>query len=496
MNLINLHSINFYNFIRMIIKIYSYLFLLLWITTTGIKAQTSGDNYNGKKLEVKARGYSFSGKMDNRILFMSWINNRIEIIVFDTLLKKESGKTIILNKQLAHTVMDIVCTEKNFTIVDYTETNNIGYLKLLKYDNKIRLIDSANIPLAPKYYLPGNVAFTLSENKKMLLFTEKNKNDFVDLCAIDLSMLTKKWSGRYTYKSVLYNKNSEQFSISNFADAFIFLEQQPDDQKSHRLSVLHYDTLGSAHEMNLPCDNLYPVHTCLSVDNFNQKLCVAGIYGKKNLNSAEGTFNCTIPVSTNIVSDIEKNIFDTDFVSQFTGKISTKKELSIDLRVQQIIHQRDGGMLLIVEEVNEYRFTLGNPNIISSARNNVQLVKKYNYNNIFVASIGSNSKMLWRLVIVKKQSSENDNGFLGSYFLNRTPSMVQIIFNTESKNETTVSRYDIKPAGQTQRSTILNTKGQNMQLCFRDARQIGINEILVPFKSNESVNLVRIKLQY
>ena len=72
--------------------------------------------------------------------------------------------------------------------------------------------------------------------------------------------------------------------------------------------------------------------------------------------------------------------------------------------------------------------------------------------------------------------------------------MIQIVFNTEANIETTVSKYDIKSSGQTQRSNILNTNGQNMQLCFRDARQIGLNEILVPFKSGETINLMRMKL--
>ncbi len=447
-----------------------------------------------KNLGSEAQGYTFSGKINDRILFMYWTKNKIEVEAFDTDLHKQWDRTIELDKKFSHNVIDIICSKTDFTIIEYAERRSIQYLKLFKYDSQIKLLDSSTIKATPKNYDVPTPKLTLSEDKKVALISEKEEGKFYDLYAFSLDSLKLIWAKLLEYKRFTYDNKSEQFIVSNQADAFLNIDENPDTKKTHQFRIIHLYPSGNASEIIVPIRDFWVLHSKFSFDNFNKKLCAAGIYTEKNISHAQGLFTFNVPVSSHRASTIITNIFDDDFASAFTGKkIVNTKGLSPDLRVQDIVHRRDGGMLLIVEQVRELvRMTTGAGSYGFGHRD--VSITDYYHDNAFLSNIGPDGKMQWRSVIVKKQSSQNDEARYCSYFVMKTPSAIHLLLNDDVSRSTTVSDYLFKSDGQMERHTILNTDGKSLQLRFRDGLQIGANELIVPSQDNLAVKLVRIEL--
>ncbi len=453
---------------------------------------------NEKNLGTESQGYTFSGKINDRILFMSWTKNKVEIQAFDIDLHKQWDKIIELDKKFTHNILDIICSKTDITIVDYAERRNMQYLKLAKYDSQIKLLDSATVKAVYKSTDILTPKLIFSDDRKIALLSEKVEAKYFDLCVFSLDSLKQLWNTRFEYKFYTEENKPEQFVVGNQGDVFLAFEENQYAKKSHQYKIEHFKGEANIQETKVALA-FYVLHTKFSFDNFNRKLYAAGIYTTKNLTHAQGLFTFNIPLVLESgtmyrSSEITSNIFDDDFVSAFTGKkVTNTRGLTPDLRVQDIVHRRDGGLLLIVEQVRELtRITSGGSNYGFGHRD--VTITDYYHDNTFLANIEPNGKMLWRSVIVKKQTSQNDEGRFCSFFVLKTPSAIHLLFNEDASRTTIVSDYTFKPDGQYERHTIMNTDGKNLQLRFRDALQIGANELIVPSQENYSVKLVKIEL--
>ncbi len=453
---------------------------------------------NEKNLGVEAQGYTFSGKINDRILFMYWTKSKVEVQAFDTDLHKQWDRTIELDKKFTHNILDIICGKTDFTIVDYAERKNIQYLKLAKYDSQIKLLDSATVKAVPKNPDITTPKLTLSDDKKTALLSEKAEAKYIDMCVFGFDSLKRIWDTRFDYKFYAEENKPEQFVVGNQGDVFLAFEENQFAKKGHQYKIEHFNGAANVQETIVPLD-FYVLHTKFSFDNYNRKFCGAGIYTEKNLSHAQGLFTFNIPLSPENgtmrrASGIVKNIFDDDFVSAFTGKkVTNTRGLTPDLRMQDIIHRRDGGLLLIVEQVRELTRISPGSSSFGFGHRDLAITDYYN-DNTFLANIEPDGKMQWRSVVVKKQTSQNDDGRYCSFFVLKTPSAIHLIFNEDAARTTIVSDYVFKPDGKSERHTILNTDGKNLQLRFRDALQIGSNELIVPSQENYYVKLVKIEL--
>jgi hypothetical protein len=93
--------------------------------------------------------------------------------------------------------------------------------------------------------------------------------------------------------------------------------------------------------------------TKFSFDNVNRKLVAAGVYATKNSGKAQGYFSFSIPPQYQEGDKINvySQVFDDDFVSALLGKKTTDNKGVFDIKIQEIVHRRDGGILAIFEQV-------------------------------------------------------------------------------------------------------------------------------------------------
>jgi hypothetical protein len=115
------------------------------------------------------------------------------------------------------------------------------------------------------------------------------------------------------------------------------------------------------------------------------------------------------------------------------------------------------------------------------------------YEDILLVSIHPEGDFHWNKIINKRQFSQDDNGLFSSFFVFSTPSMIRIMFNDEIKVNNTASSYEIFGDGKVNRTSILSTQYQQLQLRFLEAYQYSATEMVVPSEYKGSLKLVQIQ---
>jgi hypothetical protein len=193
---------------------------------------------------------------------------------------------------------------------------------------------------------------------------------------------------------------------------------------------------------------------------------------------------------------IHHNSFDDEFVSALLGKKTTENKGLQDIKIQEIVHRKDGGILAIFEQVRLVERRIASTQGVGRyiGRNDaLSLAMDYYHDNFFAFSIDTDGSIHWKSIFYKKQSSQDDDGRYSSYGLVKTPASLRFLFNDEIERSTTVSEYTLNSKGENERHSIMNTAGQELYLRFHDGVQTGANEFIVPSEDRRRVRLVKIQ---
>ncbi|NJN34069.1 MAG: hypothetical protein HC817_07280 [Saprospiraceae bacterium] len=231
-----------------------------------------------------------------------------------------------------------------------------------------------------------------------------------------------------------------------------------------------------------------------SFDNYNRQLVAAGLYASKISARAQGTFYIRLSPPQYETIKLMLNPFDDEFVTAFLGKKVTDNKGLTDLRVQEIVHRRDGGVLAIVEQVREVTRQMTNiTGSLAMRSSGIRLLMDYFYDNFFAVSFSPDGTTHWKSIFYKKQMSQDDDARYSSYFLMKSTSALRFLYNDDVDRATTVSEYVLDAKGANEHNTIYNTDGQGINFRFRDALQVSVNEVLVPSEDRRRIKLVKIQ---
>ena len=184
-------------------------------------------------------------------------------------------------------------------------------------------------------------------------------------------------------------------------------------------------------------------------------------------------------------------------VNSFLERDAPSKNKGIfETQVQEIVLRRDGGILMVTERVKTNQRNYGANTAAyytRNVRNDLVGMVDFYYEHMLVISIHPDGEQHWANVLRKKQYSQDDAAIFSSYFLQKTPSSLHLVFNDEVREENTVSEYIIQGNGDFERNSVMSTENQKLRLRFRDAIQTGSKEMLIPSERRNRLKLVRVK---
>lgn len=448
-----------------------------------------------------ADGYGIIGKYNERVLFFLLDNREVKLRAYDNKLHKLWERELEPERKNNATILEVLGTRQDFNLIYQYRKKSHNYIKIHKYDGQAKLLDSATIYDWGKEYITPKLELLYSEDKKSVLIYEVLESRRIKALAIDLDSLRPIWDKTIDLKPE-WNRSDrfEQMLFNNQAEFYAIVEEDNRiNSEKHRFEITKYSQAGGQTAFILPMTDMVSIDVKFSFDNVNQQLVAAGLYSAKNFFRAQGHFFIRLPPQYSEASAFTFALhpFDDELASALLGKKITDTKGLTDLRVQDIVHRLDGGILVIIEQAKivERRSspTINTGRYYGGGAAALGLSMDYFYENVFALSISPEGEAQWRSIFHKKQISQDDDARFSSYFLAKTPTALRFLFNDEVERSTTVSEFVLNGAGEGERHAIMNTQGQDLFLRFRDAMQISANEIIVPSDDKRRVRLVKIQ---
>ncbi|MBL7818756.1 MAG: hypothetical protein JNL70_27400 [Saprospiraceae bacterium] len=466
-------------------------FTLICMTATAQSLSVSDEFFIGG-----ADGYGIIGKYNDRILYFLLENKKVKLRALDNKMHKMWEREIEPDRKNNASILDVVGTKQDFSILYQYRKKNRNYIKIHKYDGQAKLLDSVTVFDWGKDVLVPKLDILISEDKKSVLIYEIIESRQIKALAVSLDSLRPIWDKTLSFRADWYKpERFEQFLFTNQGEFYAITEENNRiGTEKHYFDVLKYSKNYGEHSFKLPMKDIISLDVKFSYDNVNQQLVAAGLYSAKNFLRAQGHFFISLTPQYNEGAPFKLALhpFDDELASALLGKKITESKGLTDLKIQDIVHRRDGGILAVVEQVKAVdrraSFTTS-----SGMSNRGYISMDYFYENAFALSIAPDGQAQWRSIFHKKQFSQDDEARFSSFFLAKTPSALRFLFNDEIERSTTVSEFVLNGAGEGERHAIMNTQGQELYLRFKDALQVAANEIVVPSDDKRRVKLVKIQ---
>ena len=446
-----------------------------------------------------ATGYGIIGKFNDRILFFHLDDDEVKLRAYDAKMHKIWEREVQPDNRKSSKVLDVVGNRTDFSMIYHFRKRNHTYLKVHRYDGQVKLLDSATIFDWGRNFLTPTLELKFSEDKKCALVYEFIDSRKMRALAFSLDSLKPIWEQTVETPDWDTYDRFNQIVFTNRAEAFFIQEEDNKvGNEKHRFKIQRVDSFGKIALTTLPFKDYSTVDIKFSFDNINRKLMGAGVYATKNFAKAQGYFSFSIPPQYNEGDGVVlfSQPFDDAFVSALLGKKTTDNKGIVDIKIQEIVHRRDGGILAIFEQVRLVERRIATSQGLGryiGRSDALSLAMDYYHDNFFAISIGADGTNHWKSIFYKKQSSQDDDGRYSSYCLVKTPATLRFLFNDEIERATTVSEYTLNSAGENERHSVLNTAGQELYLRFHDGVQTGANELIVPSEDRRRVRLVKIQ---
>lgn len=447
--------------------------------------------------EISIRNYNsydIIGKMNDRFLLYREQANKVEIQAFDSRMRQSWDKELKFDHKRFE-VVGMVPDRNKFSIVYHYRKKGDDFLRVQQYDGAANMTDSATI-ITYKHSFgdPAHRMIYSEDRTKILIYTIKNQKD-VSILSYDLTSRSILWEAEFELDDSSFFKEHLEMLVTD--RGVMYLMMGKDNRKSkmeeHRYLIYRCGQTSNAIELfQLPMNNKLTYSILFDYDNRNQVLVAGGLYSEKNLNRCDGHFTARLPAN-NLANSLQSYIpFNTQLISDLEGKIVTDFKGMENVRIQDIVLRKDGGMLLMFERTKEYERRMASSGRGMVGSDGLRYIVDYYYDNVFIMAIHPNGQKHWEQILHKKQYSQDDNAIFSSYFILKTPSALRLLFNDDIKQESTVSEYVINSLGEYDRNSVMSTENQDIRLRFRDAVQVASNEIVVPSERRNRLKLVRV----
>jgi hypothetical protein len=441
-------------------------------------------------------GYEILGRYKGNILLFRDKITESEIAAFDDQMRLRWQKTLEYEERRPQ-VLDVIGAKDYFSIVYRGRVKGSTLVKVARYDGSANFIDSITAINYGERFNSPTPSCVYSENKKKALIYHQDQNEKIEATVIDLDNMKVLWQQNISLENQIKYSPSKQVFINNEGNAYFIYEKEDNStlfsEEPTIYQIYEFNNAGIK-QFAINIDKYAIFDIDFTYDNLNHNLNALAVVADNNKSKITGTlslFKLNHPTPSQYY-----NAISDESVAVITGKkIGTSKGLS-DIRVQEIIARKDGGLVAILEEVKQLSRTMGGNMNRGFGMNEFvtsRVAIDYYYDSMIAVAINPDGKQQWEKVLAKKQFSQDDDGIFCSYGILKTPASLRLIFNDEIKTETTTSEYVLTGDGNMNRHSLFNTAQQEILLRFRDGLQIGAEEVIIPSETRSQLRLVRLR---
>lgn len=440
-------------------------------------------------------GYEIVGRHKGNILLFRDKTDEYEINAFDEQMRLAWTRKLAFSEKKV-TVLDAVQGKDYFAVIYKTKIKGDAIVKMHRFDGNAKFIDSLTIKNYGNHFMSPNMTSIFSENKKIALIYSFENGDKIQCVAFDIENMKVLWEKTVVLSEVKLNESFLQVIIDDTGMAYFIFEKNEGaalfDAGEHEFVVCSLNEY-STEKSKASLKEYSTYHTRFEYDNVNKNLCAVGLYSEQNKSKPTGTF--FLKMRANSPAKFSFDAFSDDVASAITGKKTSGSKGISDLKVQELILRKDGGVVAMIEETREFsRNTIANINTRNPSPDVAgRFVIDYYFEDILAVAYNPDGSVQWRKVMPKKQFSQDDEAVFSSYGVMKSPNQIRLLFNDDVNTETTTSEYIMKGSGTIDRHSMFNTSSQEILLRFRDGLQLSSDEVVVPSEYRSRLKLVRLK---
>jgi hypothetical protein len=433
--------------------------------------------------------YEIIGQFNEQLLLYFEERGRIDIHAFDTEMKKQWTKELHMVDKSALTIGLVPGEQEFHHFYSYREADTTVLVHDI-YNLRAELQESYFVLKSAR--LGSRFKFSTSTDGLNALFFQSTANDHLWTLSYDFNEAFVSWEREFELEAQ-FERSFVGVQLTQKNELYLVLSV--DNKKSRREEhqfVIYYARPDNSEvkAYQVPTSDVLMNSGQVLYDELHERLNVVGFYSRRNLDQSEGLFYFTLsPEDTNV--EITSYPWNKELEQKMLGASNSGGQGITGLELKQAILREDGGVLLMgeVEKIYQRRASFAERNMYSRGGSWVDFV----YEDILLVSIHPEGDFHWNKIINKRQFSQDDNGLFSSFFVFSTPSMIRIMFNDEIKVNNTASSYEIFGDGKVNRTSILSTQYQQLQLRFLEAYQYSATEMVVPSEYKGSLKLVQIQ---
>ncbi len=449
------------------------------------------------------QSYSIIGKFNEKTLLYRDKGAEFEVQAFNNeLLGLSWTKELELDKKRPE-VLDVFGLKDHFYVVYKFKNKGNSFIKIHKYNEAANLVDSTLVYNFGKRFYSPSPEVLLSEDKSKILLYHTEYYTKIEVSVFDIEKMEQMWDNEYEPDDLKFGADFYQVLVDNDGGMHMVLIRDNDRLKKDKPHFFEFiyqpPNEGKAPVTKVSLEGKLSYDAYFKVDNLNRMLIGGGMHSERNKGRTQGYYYLNVPFGGTTEHTLSFYNFEQGFMEQLVDKKTKVTKGLFDVGVQDIVIRKDGGAIIICEQLKDFERTAGPPNTttptrsFNTSRENGRYSVDHYYEDLFLFSVHPSGEHHWEEILHKKQFSQDDDAAFSSFFLAMTSQNLRLIYNDEIRNENTVSEYIIKGNGEFDRNSILNTASQELRLRFRESMQVAYNEILVPSERKSRLKLVRME---
>jgi len=433
--------------------------------------------------------YEFVGYFGDQLLLYFEKDGRIDILAYDTQMKKQWTKQLHMSDDRGQTVGLLPGNNEFHHFYSYRERDTTILVHDI-YDLKAELKESYFILKSTE--LGGRFLFNSSTDGNRCMFFQPGVNDKLWTLSYEFHEARVSWERKFKL-AARFDRSFLSMQLTSQNELYLLLSTENENVRREEHTFIIYHVKAGNDEVSalrVPTPDFLINSSVMIYDEVNQKLNICGFYTKRNLDQSEGLFYFSLsPGETQV--QIISYPWNQELKNKMIGASGSRASGVGGLELKRVLLREDGGLLLIgeVEKIYQRRASFAERNMYSRGGNWVDYV----FEDLLLVSLHPDGNIHWNTVINKRQFSQDDNGLFSSFFVFSNPSMLRIIFNDEIKANNTASSYEVFGNGEVNRSSILSTQYQQLQLRFMESYQYSANALIIPSEYKGNLKLVQIQ---
>jgi len=433
--------------------------------------------------------YEFVGHFNGQTLLYFEEGNRLDIFSFDEDMKKIWSKQLRMADPKAKTIGLMPGNQEFHHFYSYRDRDTTVLVHDI-YDMKAELKESYFILKSTE--LGARFLFSSSTDGRHCLFFQPVVNDQFWSLSYYFEEAIVSWERKFKLEG-RFDRSFKGLQLTSENELYVLLStDNKASRKEEHVFIIYHAVPGQKEvdALQIPTPDFLINSSTMIYDEVNEKLNLVGFFTKRNLDHSEGVFHFSLAPGQTKVS-IKSYPWNRELQNKMIGGGGSRAGGIAGLELKRSILREDGGILLIgeVEKIYQRRASFAERNMYSRGGNWVDFV----YEDLLLISLHSDGEVHWNKVINKRQFSQDDNGLFSSFFVFSNPSMLRLLFNDEIKTNNTASSYEVFGNGEVNRSSILSTQYQQLQLRFKESFQYSSTSLIIPSEYKGSLKLVQIQ---